>query len=221
MSTPPPHPYGPPQYGAPQHGYPPSAPPPYGAPPQPGYGPPAQGGPGWPPPAPQPGYGQPGYGQQPPFGQPPQPQAPYGQAPQQNFGPQNPGPQGFPQPAPAPAAPKPRRPLRFWFRVVGVCLGVVVLLVGLFIGDSSPAKAAVGDCVHSTGRNNLDKVACTDPKADYTVLSRYNDTTDTTRCAKTPGTTAQYWGSSGRRWHKKKYVLCLGPHTATGPAKKS
>ncbi len=98
-----------------------------------------------------------------------------------------------------------------------------MLVVGFFVSDSSPAKAAVGDCVHSTGRNDLDKVACTDPKADYVVLSRFNNTTDTTRCTKTPGTTAQYWGSSGRRWHKKKYVLCLGPKsrptTTTAPKK--
>ncbi|MFJ1705326.1 hypothetical protein [Kitasatospora sp. NPDC088346] len=211
MSTPPPHPYGSPQYGAQPYGAPPYGPPtgpqPYGTPPPPGYGAPV----------PPPGYGQPGYGQ-PGYGQPGFPPPGHGPQPQQ-LPPQGFAPQGYPQPAPAP--PKPRRPLRFWFRTVGVSLGLVVLVVGLFVGGSSPAKASVGDCVHSTGRNSLDKVACTDPKADYTVLSRFNDTTDTARCAKTPGTTAQYWGSSGRRWHKKKYVLCLGPRTATGPAKKS
>ncbi|MEV4612339.1 hypothetical protein AB0K43_07005 [Kitasatospora sp. NPDC049258] len=100
--------------------------------------------------------------------------------------------------------PKARRPARSWLRTAAVGLGALLPVVGYFVGDSGPAKAGVGDCVHSSGRDSLDKVACTDARADYRVLARLDGTTDTTRCARTRGSTARYHGSTGRRRHRKK-----------------
>ncbi|GJF34310.1 hypothetical protein KNE206_70100 [Kitasatospora sp. NE20-6] len=236
MSTPQ-NPYGTPQQGgAPQGG------PAYGAPqPPPGYGqPPAYGypGPAQQPPAygqqPPPPYGQPpAYGQQPPPAPPgygyPGPAAapgPYGGAPQPPYGgvPQPPyggGPgQGAPgghpgqqQPGPVvPAAPRPKRPLRFWLRTGAVVLGGILLIVSFFVADSSPSSAKAGDCVEKTGYKSVSKVACTDPKATYTVLRNISGG-EPAACDGTPGTTATFSGSTGRRWRKKHYVLCLGPLT--------
>ncbi|MGW3075243.1 LppU/SCO3897 family protein [Kitasatospora sp. NPDC001132] len=223
MSTPP-NPYGPAPVGPP-------AAPPYGAP----VPPPA--GPYGPPPA----YGQPtppappGYGPPPAYGQPPHGQQPYGQQPYGQPGPnpygQQPGPNpyGPPQPAPAmpPTAPAPaaKRGIRSKLRVVGLVGGCVALAVGYFVAGPSVSSAKPGDCVRASGSRDVEIVKCTDSKANYRVLAKFEGTTDVTRCKQTPQTTSAVSGKSGRRWNKKRYVLCLGPLTpaTTGvpPVKKS
>ncbi|WP_179852624.1 MULTISPECIES: LppU/SCO3897 family protein [unclassified Streptomyces] len=213
MSTPP-NPYGPPPgaspYGAPVP--PPAAP--YGPPPS--YGQPPQ-------PAP-PGYGPPpAYGQQ-PYGQPPHGQSPYGQAP---YGQQPPaGPYGHPQPAaPAPAAPAKKLGTKSKLKAVGLVGGGIALAVGYFVAGPSVSSAKPGDCVRVSGSRDVEIVKCTDSKANYRVLSKFEGTTDVNRCKQTPQTTSAVSGKSGRRWNKKRYVLCLGPMTPTTtgvpPVKKS
>ncbi|MER8183284.1 hypothetical protein [Kitasatospora sp. NPDC094015] len=99
---------------------------------------------------------------------------------------------------------------------------LLLLLVGFLAVDGGPARPAAGDCVRIVGRTDLDKVACTDPNADHRVLARFDASTDIARCSGVPGTTAQYRGSTGRRWHKRAYVLCLGPLAGTGaPAERA
>ncbi|MFE7530776.1 hypothetical protein ACFU7Y_34440 [Kitasatospora sp. NPDC057542] len=226
MSTPP-NPYGPPSPapvgppGAPPYGAP--VPPSYGAPAPPPYGAPA------PPPAapygPPPAYGQPappappGYGPPPAYGQQPYGQQPYGQQPP-------PGPYGQPQPAPAtPAAPAAKRGIRSKLRIVGVVGGCVALAVGYFVAGPSVSSAKPGDCVRTSGSRDVEIVKCTDSKANYRVLSKFEGTTDVTRCKQTPQATSVVSGQSGRRWNKKRYVLCLGPlapaTTGVPPVKKS
>ncbi len=215
MSTPP-NPYGPP--GAPPYGAPvppPTAP--YGPPPAAPYGQPT-------PPAP-PGYGPPpSYGQQ-PYGQPQYGQQPYGQQPPA-------GPYGYPQPsAPAPAAPTapgaPAKKLgtKSKLKAVGLVGGGMALVVGYFVAGPSVSSAKPGDCVRVSGSRDVEIVKCTDSKANYRVLSKFEGTTDVNRCKQTPQTTSAVSGKSGRRWNKKRYVLCLGPMTpaTTGvpPVKKS
>ncbi|MER7579904.1 hypothetical protein [Kitasatospora sp. NPDC097691] len=217
MSTPP-NPYGPPQpgppvaqpYGAP---VPPPATP-YGPPP--GYGQPAR-------PAPA-GYGAPpSYGQQ-PYGQQPPGQSPYGQAP---YGQQPPaGAYGYPQPATAaPSAPAKKLGTKSKLKAVGLVGGGIALAVGYFVAGPSVSSAKPGDCVRVSGSRDVDIVKCTDSKANYRVLSKFEGTTDVNRCKQTPQTTSAVSGKSGRRWNKKRYVLCLGPMTpaSTGvpPVKKS
>ncbi|MER7772403.1 resistance to Congo red protein [Kitasatospora sp. NPDC096140] len=212
MSTPP-NPYGPPQPAPPG---PPGAPP-YGAPvpppaapygPPPGYGQPAPGGYGAPPP-----YGQQPYGQQPPG------QNPYGQQPPA-------GAYGYPQPAPAaPNAPAKKLGTKSKLKAVGLVGGCIALAVGYFVAGPSVSSAKPGDCVRVSGSRDVDIIKCTDSKANYRVLSKFEGTTDVNRCKQTPQTTSAVSGKSGRRWNKKRYVLCLGPMTpaSTGvpPVKKS
>ncbi|MFJ9445513.1 hypothetical protein ACIRRH_27160 [Kitasatospora sp. NPDC101235] len=226
MSTPP-NPYGPP---SPAPVGPPGAPP-YGAPAPPPYGAPA------PPPAapygPPPAYGQPappappGYGPPPAYGQQPYGQQPYGQQPPPGpYGQPGPGPYGQPQPAPAtPAAPAAKRGIRSKLRIVGAVGGCVALAVGYFVAGPSVSSAKPGDCVRTSGSRDVEIVKCTDSKANYRVLSKFEGTTDVTRCQQTPQATSVVSGQSGRRWNKKRYVLCLGPlapaTTGVPPVKKS
>ncbi|MBV6698779.1 hypothetical protein [Kitasatospora aureofaciens] len=205
MSTPP-GPFGPP----PQYGPPPQAPQ-YGPPPQYGaqpYGPPPQvpaqpGPPGYGPPPPA--YGQP---QQQPYGQPAPP--PYGHpAPPA-------GPNGYPQPAAPATGPAGKRSIRSRLKLVGVVLSAIVIAVGYFVSGPSVSSAKPGDCVRVGGSRDVEIVKCTDSKANYRVLSKFDDTTDTNRCRQTPGTTSTVSGKSGRRWNKKRYVLCLGPLRPAG-----
>ncbi|MEV7782555.1 hypothetical protein [Kitasatospora sp. NPDC088351] len=211
MSTPPQHPGQPPQFGPPQG--PPGAqpvPPQHGAP-APQFGPPpAYGYPGAPQPAqPAPPYGQQPYGQQPPtYGPPPQ----YG------------SPTYGPPPDPVPAEPTPGTGRKAKLKIVGAVLGGLALIVGYFVSGPSGSSAKVGDCVKATGTRDVEIVKCTDSQANYKVVAKYNDTTDTARCRQTTGSTSAVSGKSGRRWNKKRYVLCLGPlTTGTGvpPVKKS
>ncbi|MEV7186522.1 hypothetical protein [Kitasatospora sp. NPDC093102] len=241
VGPPVPPPYGapvPPPYGAPA---PPPAPPGYGPPPA--YGqpaPPAPPGYGPPPAYGQQSYGQQPYGQQPygqqpppgPYGQPgPGPYGqpgpgPYGQPGPGPYGQPSPGPYGQPQPAPTtPTAPAARRGIRSKLRIVGVVGGCVALAVGYFVAGPSVSSAKPGDCVRASGSRDVEIVKCTDSKANYRVLSKFEGTTDVTRCNQTPQTTSTVSGQSGRRWNKKRYVLCLGSLTPaiTGvpPVKKS
>ncbi|MEU9045159.1 MULTISPECIES: hypothetical protein [unclassified Kitasatospora] len=210
MSTPP-NPYGPPvvqPYGAPVP--PPAAPygppPAYGQPPQPapaGYGQP-------------PSYGQSPYGQQQPYGQ-----APYGQQPPA-------GAYGYPQPAaPTPSAPPAAKKSSgiSKLKMVGLAGGCVALAVGYFVAGPSVSSAKPGDCVRVSGSRSVEIAKCTDSTANYRVLSKFEGTTDVNRCKQTPQTTSAVSGKSGRRWNKKRYVLCLGPMapatTGLPPVKKS
>ncbi len=216
MSTPP-SPYGPPP------GYGPApVPPPYGAPAPPPYGAPQPAPAGWGAPPP-PGYGYPaGPAPQaaPPYPQAAHPPGPYPPAP----GPQGPygqaSPHGYP-PVAAPPGPPAKGRGKARLKAVGLVLGVIALIIGYFVTGPSVSSAKAGDCVKAAGSRDVSVVKCTDSKANYKVLAKFESTTDTTRCRETAGTTSTVSGKSGRRWNKKRYVLCLGPLTGTPPAKKS
>ncbi|MFE7560999.1 hypothetical protein [Kitasatospora sp. NPDC057500] len=210
MSTPP-NTYGPPQpYGAPQaYGAPQPAPAGYGAPP--------------PPPPPPPGYpaAQAAPQPAPPYPQQTHPQQPYPQAhPQAPYGP--PSPHGYPPAAPFPVgAPAAKGRGKARLKAVGLVLGVIALVVGYFVSGPSVSSAKAGDCVKASGSRDVSVVKCTDGKANHKVLAKFDSTTDTTLCRGTAGTTSTVSGKSGRRWNKKRYVLCLGPLAGVPPVKKS
>ncbi|MBO1418189.1 hypothetical protein, partial [Streptomyces sp. FH025] len=155
-----------------------------------------------------------------PYAQPPYPQQPYGQQPygQPPYAAQQPpaGPYGYPQPAAAPAG---KRGLRSRLRIVGAVGGCLALAVGYFVTGPSVSSAKPGDCVRATGSRTVEILNCTDPKANYRVLSKFTDTTDVNRCRQTPQTTTAVSGKSGRRWNTKRYVLCLGPLAPTTTGK--
>ncbi|MER5356250.1 hypothetical protein ABT093_38770 [Kitasatospora sp. NPDC002551] len=216
MSTPQ-HPYGPP----PQAYGPAPVPQPYGAPaPQP-YGPPQPAPAGYGAPPPPPGYGyqaaQAAPQAAPPYPHQPYPQQPHPQAP---YGP--PSPHGYPPAAPVPpGAPAAKGRGKARLKAAGLVLGVIALVVGYFVSGPSVSSAKAGDCVKASGSRDVSVVKCTDSKANYKVLATFDSTTDATRCRSTAGTTSTVSGKSGRRWNKKRYVLCLGPLTGVPPVKKS
>ncbi|MFB7472746.1 hypothetical protein [Kitasatospora sp. NPDC056184] len=200
MSTPP-SPYGPPQAYGPAPG-----PQPYGAP-----------GPGTVAPPPPPGYGHPAAQAAPPYPHPPYPAQSYPPAP---YG--QPSPHGYPPAAPVPpGAPAAKGRGKARLKAAGLVLGALALIVGYFVSGPSVSGAKAGDCVKASGSRDVSVVTCTDGKANYKVLAKYDSTTDTTRCRATAGTTSTVSGKSGRRWNKKRYVLCLGPLTGVPPVKKS
>ncbi|MGA5817030.1 LppU/SCO3897 family protein [Kitasatospora sp. NPDC094028] len=211
MSTPP-SPYGPPPgYAPPQPSVPPQSGPPGFGPPPPAYGPP----PGYGQPAQpygQPAYGQPAYGQ-PEYGQPAPGQSPYGQPGygQPPYGQQPPG-----YPAPAPAAPPAKRG-RSKLRLFGALGGCAALGVAYFVAGPSVSSAKPGDCVHVGGGRVEKVVKCSDSSANYRVVSKFENTGDVSRCRQTSQTSYAVSGKSGRRWNKKRYVLCLGPMTPAAP----
>ena len=92
-------------------------------------------------------------------------------------------------------------------------VGAVVIIIGFFVADSSPSAAKAGDCVEKTGYKSVSKVSCSDPKATYKVLNNISGGS-VAACDGTSGTTATFSASTGRRWRKKHYVLCLGPLTS-------
>jgi hypothetical protein len=187
---------------------------PYGQqPPQNPYGqqPPVQGAPvGYPPP--QNPYAQ--QAPQNPYGQTQQPQAPYGAQPPNAFGAQPVG------NAPGWNIPPQKsggflKGSRFkTTRIIVIVVVVAGIGIAAFLANKSdPGTAAVGDCIHITNEdaNSAKKVSCTDSSANFTVLQKYDNTTDTTKCQAladtTSGMVALYqYGRSSSEW-----VLCLAP----------
>ena len=112
------------------------------------------------------------------------------------------------------AAPKARNPKRRQKIVLSVFL---VLVVGLFgaiwlATRHKPSTAKAGDCVRTTGEDSVETVACTDPSAQYTVVGRVEDQTQTqatlSSCDAFQGVEQVFWsGEQGGTG----YVLCLAP----------
>lgn len=161
-------------------------------PPQSGPQPSYPGGPG------QPGQ-QPGYaGQQTQPGQPAYP-----------------GQQAYP---PAPGQPVERKK-RSWVRIVVPIAVIAVIAIIGFVGKfltGDPDTAKVGDCMSGSSAENLKVVKCTDAKAEFKVVGKVNDksqsdfnTGSAEICKPFPAAESAFWkGESGG----KGYVLCLGPN---------
>jgi hypothetical protein len=177
---------------------------------------------------PAPSFGQQqGFGQQQaqnPYGAPQEaPPNPYGQQPPQN-------PFGTAQPMPAPGTPYGQQPNPLGYTAVPnkggflrrgnlgklrLIISLVVLAVigvGWFISHKSdPATASAGDCVHISGSdaNSAKKVSCGDSSANYTVVQKFDGTSDTDKCKPlvqaNPNMVALY------QYGKSEYVLCLSP----------
>ena len=161
------------------------------------------------------------------------PQQPFPNDPQQQFPPAGqpgqfppPGegqPGGFPpqgggfQPGPPP---QPVRQGGGWKkRVASIAVGLVVLAgiagVSWYMNRDAANKAKVGDCVSQEGTNDLKVVECTSAEADFKVVGRVEDKTQSeagdTVCGPfvDQGAEQAYWeGEAG----KKGLVLCLAPN---------
>jgi hypothetical protein len=116
---------------------------------------------------------------------------------------------------PEPPAPTGRRRgKRRQVVVLVVFLAVVaVAFGGIWLATRhSAATAKVGDCVHQTGTDAVQVVACTDPSADFKVVGRVENQTEVdaglSSCSPyvDQGAEQFYWaGKPG----ETGYVLCL------------
>jgi hypothetical protein len=175
-------------------------------------------------PGPQQGYPGPG-GPQQPQGYPgpgPQPQRPGGQP--QYPGGQQPHPagqppqQGYP-PAPPqyPAEPPKRKsPAR---RIVLSVVGVgAVLVIGLVARQvtGDPDTASVGECMSGASAQDLKVVECTDSTAEYKVVGKVGDKTQTEASISGEQICRPYAGAERIFWKGEQggsgYVLCLAPN---------
>jgi hypothetical protein len=111
-------------------------------------------------------------------------------------------------------APKRRGRQLVW---IGVIVVVVLALVGIsvFLNRNSPSGAKVGDCVHKTGTDSIEVVACTDKNAEFTVVGRVEDQTQVqaglSSCDPYPDADQVFWsGEEGGTG----YVLCLATKAA-------
>ncbi|GAA3296937.1 hypothetical protein Dvina_25325 [Dactylosporangium vinaceum] len=137
---------------------------------------------------------------------------------QQPPAPGQPAPGQPPQPPQAPlAAPgqAPAAPAKKGIKVPRLVISIVVLIVlagvGWYLSRDDALNAKTGDCLHQKGANDLAIVKCDSSDANFKVLGRVEDKTESETnaddiCAQWDATTATYWeGKSGQ----KGTVLCL------------
>lgn len=90
-----------------------------------------------------------------------------------------------------------------------------VLLAASACSADNPARAEAGDCVHVSGYNasSAKKVACTDASANYLVIQKFTNTSDTDKCDiyKDRYTDLYVLYQIG----DSEYVLCLKPTRAS------
>ncbi|MEV6167760.1 proline-rich domain-containing protein [Streptomyces sp. NPDC051954] len=111
---------------------------------------------------------------------PPQAGAPYAQG-QPGFPPQG----GTPYP-PVPPATPPRRFSKKLLRIVGVIvLAIVIALVKWQMGKTDAETTSVGSCLHNKGSQSepdLATVDCSSGEAQYTVVEKFDNTSDGSKC---------------------------------------
>ncbi|MFE4553198.1 MULTISPECIES: hypothetical protein [unclassified Streptomyces] len=154
-----------------------------------------------------PPHGQNPYAQQPtaPMGQQPgqpgvPPQQPYAPFPNQGGAP-------VPPPAPAPTTGKRvgKKALRIVILIV-IALGVYG--VKWYLGQSDAETTSVGSCMHNNGTDSnadLKTVDCSSGDAQYKVVSKFDNTSDDTKCKNVSDATISYIQSGGGH----DVVLCL------------
>ncbi|QEV19062.1 LppU/SCO3897 family protein [Streptomyces alboniger] len=159
----------------------------------------------------------------PPQGQapyPPQGQNPYGQPPAGAPYPPQPGQQGIPQqpypaynqggPVPPPAAPsRGGRAKKFILRIVGFILVAILIAVGKwYFGQSDAETTSVGSCMHNKGTQgtpDLEEVDCSSSDAEFKVVEKFDDTSDSTKCEAVKTSEIAYY----QQGKGHNLVLCL------------
>jgi hypothetical protein len=113
---------------------------------------------------------------------------------------------------PLPGAPgTPADPGRTLFArpvILGLLLPVAIVGGLFYFLHDDPGFADAGDCVHASGSElfpDVSIVDCGSAGANYEVIARLDDTTDTSGCDRFATTAAAYRAESGHT----KYVLCL------------
>jgi hypothetical protein len=117
-------------------------------------------------------------------GQPGVPQQPYAPMPQQ----------GAPVPPPAPA---PKRFSKMLLRIGGfVVIAIIIAVVKWQMGKTDAETTAVGSCMHNKGtmsQADLETVDCSSSDAQYSVIGKFDDTSDTDKCDTVKGTEIAYY----------------------------
>lgn len=122
----------------------------------------------------------------------------------------------LPEPVPgAPGTPAdPGRPILLRPTALGLLIPVILIGGGWLVLHDDAEYAEVGDCVHSSGDvlfPDVSVVDCGSAKAEFEVVGRFDDTTDTGRCDAYPRTVATFRAEHG----STKYVLCLARNDNT------
>lgn len=122
----------------------------------------------------------------------------------------------LPEPVPgAPGTPAdPGRPIFLRPTALGLLIPVILIGCGWLVLHDDPEYAEVGDCVHSNGEvlfPDVSVVDCGSAKAEFEVVGRFDNTTDTGGCAAYPRTVAMLQAERG----STKYVLCLARNDNT------
>jgi hypothetical protein len=119
----------------------------------------------------------------------------------------------LPEPMPgAPGQPMDKgKPLFLRPAILGFLIPIAVIAL-LIVGNlGSASSATVGDCVHNKGtvlKPNVKVVGCSSSDADYKVVGKLSDTTNTDECEQFQGYTVAYT-EEGR---STGYTLCLAPN---------
>jgi hypothetical protein len=97
--------------------------------------------------------------------------------------------------------------------VVGAALLLLAVCLGggvYYVRKSDPQHAKVGDCVSQDGEDAVSIVGCGDSDADFTVVGRLENRTQTDAglfaCDDVEGATSSYWEGEQA---EKGTVLCL------------
>lgn len=150
-----------------------------------------------------------------PPGQPPAapPPAPGGYPPPAAPGGYPPPGGGYPPMAPTPPKKSGRSMVRIVLYVIVALVVVIGGIVAYVQSRSKPAATAVGDCMVGQSAETLKKIACTDAKAEWKVVGRVADKTESEStvektCSPWPDADTLYWeGKKG----EKGFALCLAP----------
>ncbi|MEU0089871.1 toxin-antitoxin system, toxin component [Kribbella sp. NPDC006257] len=120
----------------------------------------------------------------------------------------------LPEPMPgAPGQPMDMgKPLFLRPAILGFLIPIAVIAL-LIVGNlGSPSSASVGDCIHNKGtvlKPNVKVVGCTSTDADYKVVGKLSNTTNTDQCEQFEGYTVAYTEEGNR---SSGYTLCLAPN---------
>ncbi|WP_416977932.1 LppU/SCO3897 family protein [Streptomyces sp. T028] len=156
---------------------------------------------------------------------PPQGQNPYAQ-PTAPTGQQQPGQPGVPPqqpyapfpnqggaPVPPPPAPAGKRMGKKAIRIIGaivvaVIIGILKFGAGWFLTRDDAETTSVGACMYNEGTDtnaDLNEVGCTDSKAQYKVVEKFDGSSDDSKCEAVTDATISYVQYGGGH----DVVLCL------------
>ncbi|WP_112247351.1 LppU/SCO3897 family protein [Kribbella monticola] len=95
--------------------------------------------------------------------------------------------------------------------VLGFLLPIAFIALLIYGNQGSPSSASAGDCVQNKGtvsKPDVKVVDCSSSDAEYKVLGKLSNSTNSDDCEKFDGYTVAYTEQNG----SSKYTLCLAPN---------